>query len=69
MSIYTRHFFKCKSCGYKQTNLAQVNRILEGPCPDCGDDNVDYMKKADRDEYARDLFEELKDMLEEEDAE
>ena len=47
------------------TALAQVNKTIEGGCPSCGNDDIDYASQEDREQYARDLFEELECMREE----
>ena len=62
---FSRFFFKCKDCGFMFTTVTQINMPLEGGCPSCGGENVDYAPKADREQYARDLFEELEHMRDE----
>lgn len=64
MSIYYRAFLKCKSCGFMLTTLNQASREIN-VCPSCEESNIDYATKANRERYAKELFEELNDMLKE----
>lgn len=63
MSIYYRHFFRCrdKDCRFIVTTLNQANTEFEAICPACGQD-MDYAPTEARKEYARTLARELEEM-------
>lgn len=64
-AIYARQFFQCRSCGFMLTRLAQANIEVAEGCPACGENDLDYAPKGKREQYARDLLEELQAMFQE----
>lgn len=59
MSVYYRHFFKCKSCGFMFTNVQQEDVEISGDCPVCEEGTVDYAPKNARMDFVRALLTEL----------
>ena len=59
MDIYIRAFFKCSDCGFMFSLLgAQAKYQIEGECPSCSG-SIDYPSKVDRENYIKELKEEL----------
>lgn len=65
-SFFVRYFFKCDTCGFLLSLLAQANRQVEHTCPCCGEGDLDYASQADRKRYVRALRSELEDIKDDE---
>lgn len=57
MSI-ERYFLMCRNCDFMLSLLGQADRQVEC-CPSCGDDDIAYAEKSDRDSYINRLQSEL----------
>lgn len=62
MDVYRTAFFKCTECNFKLSLLGAQNQYeLEGFCPSC-EGNLDYMSTREREEYVKEIKDEMKYM-------
>lgn len=60
-AIFMRAFFICKECKFVFTTLGQATHEIEGCCPSCGEDNIDYAPKEARERFITGIKDELQE--------
>lgn len=52
-------FFYCRDCGFEFSKLGQLDYVIEGGCPSCGDDDIEYLPVNHIKHHIKRLKEEL----------
>ena len=58
-ALFQRAFMECNDCGFVFTTLGQANFDMEGLCPSCGDNNLEYASEQSRKKFIEGVKDEL----------